>query len=139
MSTTSTSGTRMAAGPILTAGALAGVIAGVANLVIFLIGKAVKVPFVVNQAGTKTDVIFIQPLLASFIAVFLGAVLLWLLSGRANAVTLWSRTAIVVVVLYSVVALGLATSIATGLTLTLMHFVALAVAWVRLRPAAARP
>ncbi len=138
MSTISTSGTRAAAGPVLKAGAIAGLAAGVVNVVVFLIGKAVKVPFVVNQPSKDTEIIFVQPLVSSFLGVILGAVLLWLLSGRAGGVTLWARIAVVVTVLYSIVPFAAASTVSTAIFLVIMHFVALAAALVLLRPAATR-
>ena len=138
MSTSTNSGTRSAAGPILKAGAIAGLAAGVVNLVIFLIGKAASVPFVVNQPSKGTAVTFVQPLVTSLIGVFLGAVLLWLLTGRANGVTLWARIAVVVTVLYSIVPFTAASSISTAIFLVIMHAVCLVAALVLLRPAATR-
>jgi hypothetical protein len=130
--------TRLAARPILKAGALAGLAAGVANLIVFFVGKAAGVPFEVNQNGTKTGVPFFMPLVASVVVTLLGAVVLWLLTGVKNGLTIWTALAVVFVVLYSVGALMAATSTSTGIVLTIMHIVGLAVAWVMLRPAAAR-
>ena len=129
---------RIAAAPILKAGALSGLAAGVVNLVVFFVGKAAGVPFEVNQNGTTTSVPFFMPLVASLVVTVLGAVVLWLLTGVRNGLTIWTTLAVVFVVLYSVVALMAATARSTGITLTIMHVVGLAVAWVMLRPAAVR-
>jgi len=136
--TTTTAGTRLAAVPILKAGALSGLAAGVANLVVFFVGKAAGVPFEVTQNGTKTPVPFFMPLVASVVVTVLGAVVLWLLTGVKNGLTIWTALAVVFVILYSVGAVMAATSTSTGIVLTTMHLVGLAVAWVMLRPAGSR-
>jgi hypothetical protein len=138
MSTTSTIGTRSSARPILKAGAIAGVGSGIVNVVVFLIAKAAGVPFVVNQPTEGTKIIFAQPLVSSLIGVFLGAVLLWLLSGRAGGVTLWTRIAVAVTVLYSIAPFGAASSISTAILLVIMHAVCLTAALLLVRPAAQR-
>jgi hypothetical protein len=137
MAGTATS-TRLAAVPILKAGALSGLAAGVVNLVVFFVGKVAGVPFEVTQNGTKTPVPFFMPLVASVVVTMLGAVVLWLLTGVKNGLTIWTALAVVFVILYSVGAVVVATSASTGIALTIMHVVGLAVAWVMLRPAATR-
>ena len=129
---------RVAAVPILKAGLLSGLAAGVANLIVYFVGKASGVPFEVTQSGTRTPVPFFMPLVASVVVTLLGAVVLWLLTGVKNGLTIWTALAVAFVVLYSVGALLAATSTATGIVLTIMHVVGLAVAWVMLRPSAAR-
>jgi hypothetical protein len=138
MSTAVTTPTRTAApaSRVLRAGVISGVVAGVANVIIFFVAKALGVPFEVKAGASTMKVIFAQPLLASIFFVFLGAVVLWLLTRLSRGVMIWTVVASVILVAYTAFAFSAATATSTGLSLTLMHLVAFASAFVLLRPAA---
>ena len=137
MMTTSTAQARVAPAPsLIRAGAVAGALAAVVNLVIFLVAEVAGVPFDVTIAGTKTEVIFVQPLVASFLAVLIGAAVLKLMARSERGVTAWIALAVVAVVLYTGVAYSAAGQLSTFLSLTAMHVVALGIALARLVPVA---
>lgn len=138
MTTPTPTGTRAAAAPILRAGAIVGVGAGVVNAVIFLIAKAAGVSLVVNQPAKGTAVIVAQPLVSSLVGIFLGAVVLRLLTGRAGGVALWTKIAYAVTALYSIYPFAAAQDLATALVLVVMHAVCLTAALLFVRPAAER-
>jgi hypothetical protein len=124
--------------PVLRAGALAGVAAGVVNVVIFLIGKAADVPFKVEIGDTTSEVVLAQPLISSFLSLLVGAVGLWLLSKIGPGVTVWTALVVVIFVLDTIYALVVASATSTGVVLSLMHVVVVAAAFVMLRPVARR-
>lgn len=125
-----------AAPSLVRTGAFAGLVAGVANVVVFLVAKAADVSLQTELGGTTTDIVVFQPLVASFVAVLLGAVLLKLLARRSNGITIWGVIAGVVFVLETGAALSAAVDTGTGVVLTVMHVVALVVALAMLLPAA---
>ncbi len=124
--------------PLLRAGALAGVAAGVVNVVIFLIAKAADVPFKVKIGGTTSEVVLAQPLISSFLSLLVGAVGLWLLAKTGPGVTVWTALVVVIFVLDTIYALAVASATSTGIVLSLMHVVVVAAAFVMLRPVALR-
>lgn len=134
MTTTTAPGVR-SRGPVMT-GAIAGLGAGLVNLVVFWAGKAAGVPFQVQMGGDAQPVLVVMPLVASFVALLLGSLLLKVLARSSRGVTVWTAIAVVVFVAYTGFALTSATSVATGVSLTLMHVVVLAAAFLLVVPAA---
>jgi hypothetical protein len=123
---------------LVKSGALAGLAAGAANVVLFLIGKVVGVAFEVKLGSSTSTVMFLQPLLASFIAVLVGALLLKALSRTARGITIWTVTAMVVFLAYTGFAVSASQTTGTAVMLALMHLVALATAFWWLLPSARR-
>lgn len=125
-----------AAPSLVRTGALAGLVAGAVNVVVFFVAKAADVSLRTELGGTTSDIIFVQPLVASFVVVLLGSLLLRVLARRANGVTIWTVVAVVFAVLYTGAALSAAVDTGTGVVLALMHVVGLVVALALLLPAA---
>jgi hypothetical protein len=124
------------AASLIKVGAITGLAAGIVNMVVFFVGKAVGVAFTAKIGGTTSAIVFAQPLIASFIAILLGTLLLVPLSGSARGVTIWLVVAAVVFVGYSAFAFSAAGTTGTGVALVLMHAIALAAAIARVVPVA---
>ena len=124
-----------AAPSLVRTGALAGLAAGILNLIVFLVAKAADVSLQTTAGGT-TDIMFAQPLLASFVVVLLGSLLLKALARRSNGITIWSVVVGVVFVLYTGAAVSVSADTGTAVVLAVMHVVALVVALALLLPAA---
>ena len=136
MTTTTSQGTSTRG--VVATGAIAGVAAGLANVVLFLVAKAAGVPFEVSMGGSTQPVLFVMPFAASLVALLLGSLLLKALARSARGVTIWTGIAVLVFAGYTALALSAATSASTGAVLTLMHVVVLAVALRVVVPAARR-
>ncbi len=117
-------------------GALAGVIAGVINVVIWTVGNAAGLDLVVEVGGDKQHVTMTQPFLASFFGTMIATLLLWtLMKGHQEG--LWKRIILTLGAISLISPLTAATDIASGITLALMHVVVLAMLVLRVAPAPA--
>ncbi|WP_088286083.1 DUF6069 family protein [Kineosporia sp. A_224] len=135
---TSTTAARSTAPGLVKTGALTGLAAGVVNVVLFFVAKAAGVPFEVAMGGSTQAMLFAQPLVLSFVALLLGALLLKALARSPRGVTIWTAIAVIVFVAYTAFAFGAATTTSTALVLTAMHVVVLVAALVRVVPVARR-
>ncbi len=117
-------------------GAIAGLVAGAANVVVFFVAKAAGVSLEATVGGSTSAIIFAQPLIASFLALLLGGLLLKALLRLGSGITIWSVVVGVVFVAYTGFAVSAAADNGTAAVLTLMHVVGLAVALAMLLPVA---
>jgi len=112
----------VATGSIWRQGAIAGAIAGVVNVVIWVVGNIAGLNWEVTQGGQTTDVLAFMPFISSFVPSLLSIVLLWVLL-KAGRGSLW-RPIIAVLALISVAQPILAAKeTSTGLVLGVMHIV----------------
>ena len=118
------------------AAGVAAVLAGIANTILFLIGRAAGADFTVNQGGSVTQVLAVQPFVASVIGVGGGALVAMLLRrlGRAG---LWTPIAGAVGVLSTAAPLTQGIAGSTKILLALMHLIALGITVLVLRPVVA--
>lgn len=123
---------------LVRAGATAGLVAAAANVVVFFVAKAAGVSLEVTVGGSTSAIIFAQPLVASFVALLIGALLLKPLSRRRNGIALWTVLAGVVTVAYTGFAISAAADTGTATVLTVMHVVGLVVGLLMLPPVARR-
>lgn len=121
-STSPTLATAPATGLWRNAGLAAGV-AAIANLVIWGIGKAAGVAFLVTQGSTEREVTFALPIVASVIGVLLGAVALWVLGRLNRGLTIWTGLVAGFGALSLISPLTAGKDTSTGITLALMHAV----------------
>ena len=76
--------------------------------------------------------------MASFVAILIGSLLLKALARSARGVTIWTVVALVFFAAYTAFAFTAAADTGTGLTLALMHVVALVTTFALVVPAARR-
>lgn len=135
----STPSTTLAGRGVIATGAIAGAAAGVINIVVFFIAKAAGVSLEVTAGGTTAQAIpFFMPFVASFVVILAGSVLLKYLGRSARGITIWTVVATVFLVVYTAFGFSAAGDTGTGVVLTVMHFVAFAVALALVIPAARR-
>ena len=114
-------------------GALAGVIAGVINVVIWTVGNAAGLDLVVEVGGDKQHVTMTQPFLASFFGTMIATLLaVDVDEGPPGGALEADHPDAGRDILIS--PLTAATDIASGITLALMHVVVLAMLVLRVRP-----
>jgi Family of unknown function (DUF6069) len=103
-------------------GAIAGALAGVVNVLIWVIGKAAGLDFEVEIGGGRQDVLVFQPFLSSFLGALIATVILWLLT-KAGRAAIWRPIVLVLGALSLLSPLTAATDLGSGVALALMHLV----------------
>lgn len=114
-------------------GAVAGAVAGVACVLIWVVGNVFGLNWEVTQGGTTTDVLIFMPFLSAFVSALVSLVVLWILmkAGRPG----WWKVIVGVVGVLSVAQpMVAATETSTGLTLALMHLVVTGVMLTMVNP-----
>ncbi|MGL5826440.1 MAG: DUF6069 family protein [Nocardioides sp.] len=101
-------------------GAVAGALAGVVNVVLWVIGKAAGLDFTVEVGGNKQDVLVFQPFVSSFLGAILATAVLWLLrkAGRGGV---WRPLVLGLGVLSLISPLTAAPDLGSGIVLAVMH------------------
>ena len=115
------------------AGAIAGALAGVINVLIWTVGNAVGLNFTLELSGERQHVTMSQPFLASFVASMIATLLLWTMMKRHREGT-WSRLIMLLGAISLISPLTAAVDIASGITLALMHVVVVAMLVLRVAP-----
>ncbi len=124
------------------AGLVAALGAAVANLVVYLIGRAAGVGFSLEMGGSVTQVGAAQVLLLSIVSIVVGTALAALLARRGADRLRWAQAVGAAVAVLSAVGPLSAAAGATGILLAAMHLITgasyvLALQAVRRRSAAA--
>ncbi len=125
--------TKPKAWAVFRAALIAGFLAGIVNLFIYLIGKAAGIGFKVSMDGKTSEIAAVQPLGSSVIALLFGAIAVLVVARLRNADTIWCLLVGLVFILETAYAFAVASDIGTGITLGLMHCVVVAAALWKLR------
>jgi Family of unknown function (DUF6069) len=103
-------------------GVVAGAVAGVVCVLIWVAGNIAGLDWEITQGGQTTDVLIFMPFMSAFVSAMVSLILLWILIkvGRAG----WWKPIVGVVGVVSVAQpLVAATETSTGVILALMHLV----------------
>ncbi len=115
-------------------GAVAGAMAGVINVLIWTVGNAAGLDFIVEVGGDSQHVTMSQPFLASFFGALIATLLLWTLM-KGNQQHLWKRIILTLGAISLISPLTAATDLASGIFLAMMHVVVLTMLVIRAAPA----
>ncbi len=125
---------KISAKEIFKAAAIGGLIAGLINVLLYLITKAAGVDFIVETSGKSSEITVVQPLLASLVGLLLGALLAIIVARFRNADTIWVAVVGLVFILDTGWAFVQATAVSTGIVLSVMHVVVVLLALRYTRP-----
>jgi Family of unknown function (DUF6069) len=125
--------TKPKASAVFQAALIAGFLAAMVNLFIHLIGKAAGITFEVSMDGKTTEIVAMQTLGSSVLALVFGALAVLVVARLRNADTIWVLIVGLVFILETGYAFAVASDVGTGIMLGLMHCVVVAAALWKLR------